>query len=130
MDKERKQGYQPICKGNQDGIIPPNTGSHVKMTKPEYLVTYRDYTNTVQGIYKVIGETEKYWRIRINDSCEELVRKSTLITRGGDRKYYPMTREKVQTYEYKVKLLNCIKLINFSKLSVKQLEAILEISQK
>ena len=28
-----KQGYQPICKGNRKSVIPPDTGSHVKMEK-------------------------------------------------------------------------------------------------
>lgn len=100
------------------------------MNRPEYLVSYTPYSKTIQGIYRVIGDTEKYWRIKVNDCYEELVRKSNLLSRGGDKKYYPMTREEVQAYRYRVKLLNNIKLINFSNLSTKQLEAILEIGQK
>lgn len=58
------------------------------MTKPEYLISYYPYSKTVSRIYKVIGDTDCYWKIQHNENCIGYVNKRTLRSKGGDIQYY------------------------------------------
>ena len=101
------------------------------MTKPEYLVSYLPYSkNVVNMIHRVIGETEKYWKCLLHsDGTTFLVRKSSLLGRGGDIKYYAWTKEQVIEYKTHSKLVQKFKCLNPSLLSTKQLEDILKIAE-
>lgn len=100
------------------------------MTRPEYLVSFLPYSKTVDGIHRVIGDTEKYWKCLRNSSGDTfLVRKSNLLERGIDIKYTPWTKEQVMRYRKHKKVLNAVKSINFSLLSTKQLEEIIKIAE-
>ena len=101
------------------------------MASPEYLVSYLYYSrNIVQGIHKVVGETDKYYKCLLSSRGESLyIRKSNLIERGGTTKYYPWTEAQVDEYWYRNKLLNKVKSLNPSLLSTKQLEEILKIAE-
>lgn len=101
------------------------------MTKPEYLISYSPYArDVVQGIHKVIGDTEKYWKCQLcSDGTTFLIRKSNLKVMGGDTQYYVWTKAQVDEYRYKSKLLKKVKRVNLSLLSTKQLEEILKIAE-
>lgn len=79
------------------------------MIKPEYLVCYFPYTSDVRAIYKVVGETEKYWRIKYNSSCSELINKETLRARGSTTKYYVWTKEEVSQWVKRNNLIDTLK---------------------
>lgn len=103
------------------------------MARPEYLVTYLPYSREIiNGIYRVVGETEKYWKCLINNGSEEtfLVNKHTLYGRGSDIRYYEKTKEQVERIRYRAHLLNKCKEIDYRKLSVKQLESIVKIAEE
>ena len=36
------------------------------MSKPEYLVAYYPFTKDVSRYYKVVGDTEKYWKCKVD----------------------------------------------------------------
>ena len=95
---------------------------------PEYLVCYLPYSKTVQGIYKVQGETSAYYRIQINDKYTELISKRTLRPRGSDKQYHVWTGEQVRRFLHKEKLVNKFRKINPSELTTEKLEAICEIA--
>lgn len=100
------------------------------MSRPEYLVSFLPYTKTVHGIYRVTGDTEKYWKCLLNSAGDTLlVRKSNLMERGSDIRYTPWTKEQVINYRKHKKVLNAVKSINFSLLSTKQLEEIIKIAE-
>jgi hypothetical protein len=100
------------------------------MNRPEYLVSYLPYSrNTVHEIHKVVGDTEKYWKCLLrSDGTTFLVRKSNLMCRGGDIKYYAWTKEQVIEYKTHSRLVQKFKCLNPSLLSTKQLEEILKIA--
>lgn len=95
---------------------------------PDYLVSYLPYSETVQGIYKVSGETSAYYKIQINDKYTELVSKRTLRPRGSDKQYYIWTEEQVRRFLHKEKLVKKFREINPSELTAEKLEAIIEIA--
>ena len=100
------------------------------MTRPEYLVCFLPYSRTVNGIHRVTGDTEKYWKCLRNSSGETfLVRKSNLLERGINISYTPWTKEQVMSYRKHKKVLNAVKSINFSLLSTEQLEEIIKIAE-
>lgn len=96
-------------------------------SKPEYLVTYLPCSSRVGAIYKIIGATDCYYKIKVNDKCTGLVNKKTLIGRGSDIRYYAWTKEKVDKYVYRAKLEKAVNAVEVSKLSIEQLENILKI---
>lgn len=95
---------------------------------PEYLVCYLPYSRTVQGIYKVQGETSAYYRIQINDKYTELISKRTLRPRGSDKQYHVWTGEQVRRFLHKEKLVKKFREINPSELTAEKLEAIIEVA--
>jgi hypothetical protein len=95
---------------------------------PEYLVCYLPYSKTVQGIYKVKGETSVYYRIQINNKYTELISKRTLRPRGSDKQYYIWTGEQVKRFLHKEKLVKKFREINPSELTAEKLEAIIEVA--
>ena len=95
---------------------------------PEYLVCYLPYSRTVQGIYKVQGETSVYYRIQINDKYTELISKRTLRPRGSDKQYHVWTGEQVRRFLHKEKLVKKFREINPSELTAEKLEAIIEVA--
>lgn len=97
------------------------------MTKPEYLICYFPYSKFVNRIYKVIGETDYYWKIQHNENCIGYVNKRTLRSKGGDIQYYAWTKEEVDRYIYRNRLEEAFDKIKVSNLSVEQLENILKI---
>ena len=97
------------------------------MMKLEYLVCYYPYSDTVSRIYKVIGETDCYWKIQLNDSCIGYVSKRTLKSKGGDIQYCAWTKEEVNKYVYRNRLEKAFGKIKASDLSVEELENILKI---
>lgn len=100
------------------------------MSRPEYLVSFLPYTKEVNGIYRVTGDTEKYWKCLRNSTGDTfLVRKSNLKERGLDISYKPWTKTQVIEYKERRRLLNKVKSISFSLLSTKQLEDIIKIAE-
>ena len=97
------------------------------MTKPEYLICYYPYSKTISRIYRVIGETNCYWKIPYNEKCIGYVDKRTLKSKGGDIQYYVQTKEEVCKYAYRNSLEKAFEKIKVSDLSVEQLEIILKI---
>ena len=97
------------------------------MTKPEYLICYYPYSKTIIRIYNVIGETDCYWKIQLNEKCVGYVDKRTLRSKGGDTQYYAWTKEEVDRYAYRNSLEKAFEEIKVSVLSVEQLEIILKV---
>lgn len=98
------------------------------MSRPEYLVAYYPYTKDVSRYYKVIGDTEKYWKCRVDANGDTiLINKRTLRLRGSDIQYHSWTKEEVNSYAYKTKLEKAVSKIDPRKLSVEQLESIIKI---
>lgn len=97
------------------------------MIKPEYLVQYFPYTNQVRSIYRVVGETEKYWKINLNETYTEYINKRTLRVRGGDVQYYAWSKEQVIVYKQRSSLETIFARTNPKKLSIEQLEKIVKI---
>lgn len=95
---------------------------------PEYLVNYLPYSKTVQGIYKVQGETSAYYRIQLNDKYTELISKRTLRPKGSNKQYYIWTREQVRCFLHREKLMQKFREINPSELTVEKLEAIIKVA--
>ena len=101
------------------------------MSRPEYLVTYLPYTEIVSRCYKVVGDTEKYWKCRVDANGDTiLINKRTLRLRGSDIQYHSWTKEEVHSYVYRRKLEKAVSKIDPSKLSVKQLESIIKIVEE
>ena len=101
------------------------------MSRPEYLVAYYPYTKDISRCYKVVGDTEKYWKCRVDANGDMiLINKRTLKLRGTDIQYHSWTKEEVTNYVYRVKLEKAVKRIEPSKLSVKQLESIIKIAEE
>lgn len=101
------------------------------MSRPEYLVTYLPFTKDVSGCYKVTGDTEKYWKCRVDASGDTiLINKRTLRLRGSDIQYHPWTKEELNSYAYRTKLEKAVSKIDPSKLSVEQLESIIKIAEE
>jgi hypothetical protein len=101
------------------------------VSRPEYLVAYYPYTKDVSRYYKVIGDTEKYWKCRIDASGDTiLINKRTLRPRGSDIQYHSWTKEELVNYLYRVKLEKAVSKIELSKLSVEQLESIIKIAEE
>ena len=101
------------------------------MSRPEYLVAYYPYTKDVSRYYKVVGDTEKYWKCRINASGDMiLINKRTLRLWGSNLQYHSWTKEELTNYFYRLKLEKAVKRIEPSKLSVKQLESIIKIAEE
>lgn len=101
------------------------------MTRPEYLVTYFPYTKIVSRYYKVVGDTEKYWKCRVDANGDTiLINKRTLRLRGSDIQYHSWTKEELANYFYRVKLEKAVSKIDPRKLSVKQLESIIKIAEE
>jgi hypothetical protein len=102
-----------------------------KMNRPEYLVTYYPFTKNVSRCYKVVGDTEKYWKCRIDANGDTiLINKRTLRLRGSDIQYHSWTKEEVNSYVYRAKLEKTVSKIDPSKLSVEQLESIIKIAEE
>ena len=97
------------------------------MSAPEYLVSYFPYSSNVKAIYKVVGETEKYWRIRYNSSFTELINKKTLYARGSDIKYHVWTKEEVNQWAKRNNLIDTLRHTDLQKLTMEQLEAMINI---
>lgn len=97
------------------------------MIKPEYLVCYFPYTSDVRAIYKVVGETEKYWRIRYDSTTTDLINKKTLYARGSDIKYHVWTKEEVNQWVKRNHLIDTLRHTDLQKLTIGQLEAMVNI---
>ena len=99
------------------------------MARPEYLVSFMPYSDKiVNGIYRVTGDTEKYWKCLRNSTGDTfLVRKSNLMERGLDIQYHSWTKAQVIEYRRHDKLVRAIRNVNLLSLSTKQLEDIAKI---
>lgn len=97
------------------------------MIKPEYLVTYFPYSSDVKAIYKVVGETEKYWRINYNSTSTDLINKKTLYARGSDIKYHVWTKEEASQWAKRNNLIDTLRHTDLQKLTTEQLEAMANI---
>ena len=103
------------------------------MSRPEYLCSYIPYmSDEIEGVFRVIGDTEKYWKCLINNGSGEtfLVNKHTMYQRGTDIKYVAKTKEEVLEWREKVRLRDHFRKIDPRKLSVKQLESIIKIVEE
>ena len=101
------------------------------MSKPEYLVAYYPFTKDVSRYYKVVGDTEKYWKCKVDANGDTiLINKRTLRLRGSDIKYHSWTKEKLTNYFYRLKLEKAVHKIDPRKLSIKQLESIIKITEE
>lgn len=101
------------------------------MSRPEYLVAYFPYTEIISRYYKVVGDTEKYWKCKVDANGDTiLISKRTLRLRGSDIQYHFWTKEKLVNYFYRLKLEKAVHKIDPSKLSVKQLESIIKIAEE
>lgn len=101
------------------------------MSRPEYLVTYYPFTKSISRFYKVVGDTEKYWKCKVDASGDTiLINKRTLRLRGSDIQYLSWTKEEINSYIYRTKLEKTVSKIDPRKLSVEQLESIIKIAEE
>lgn len=64
-----------------------------------YFVTYFPYTNDISSVCYVVGETEKYYRIKdVREKGDNtlLIHKKSLYLRGSDIHYYEMEEKEVR----------------------------------
>ena len=103
------------------------------MSRPEYLCSYAPYMpDEIEGAFRVIGDTEKYWKCLINNGSGEtfLVNKHTMYQRGTDIKYVAKTKEEILEWRKTVRLRKQFRDIDPRRLSVKQLESIIKIAEE
>lgn len=100
------------------------------MARPEYLYAHdRISPAYVKHIYRVVGDTEKYWKCLIDASGDTfLVRKSNLKEQGEQTQYYAMTKKEVDEYRQWAKLTAAVKKLNIYALTTQQLSDILAIA--
>lgn len=100
------------------------------MARPEYLYAHgRTSPAYVKYIYRVVGDTEKYWKCLIDASGDTfLVRKSNLKEQGEHTQYHTITKKEVDEYRQWVKLTAAVKRINIYTLTTRQLISIMAIA--
>lgn len=101
------------------------------MSRPDYLYCHEPTSpQYVKFIYRVVGDTEKYWKCLLDGSGDTFpVRKSNLKEQGnGGRQYYPMTRVEVDEYRTRMRLAKRVSRLDPYNMSVIQLTDILKIA--
>ena len=97
-----------------------------------YFVTYMPYTDEIHSVYKIIGETEKYYRLQALSKyaiiC--LVRKKDLYERGGSTKFYELPEEEIERLMLRRSALYLISKTDFCKLTDSQLSRIKTILEE
>ena len=98
----------------------------------KYFVTYLPYSDIIDRIYVLTGETKEYYKVEDARarSCAFLVRKSNFYGRGSDIKFYPMSEEEVVRKLQRQKAVNKLRKIDFDKLTDSQLERIIKIVEE
>ena len=100
------------------------------MVRPEYLYAHgRTSPAYVKYIYRVVGDTEKYWKCLIDASGDTfLVRKSNLREQGENTQYHVITKKEVDEYRQWAKLTAAVNKLNVYTLTTQQLTDILRIA--
>lgn len=102
---------------------------------PEYFVQYRPYSDWINGVYKVVGETDKYYKVQhtgkeVVEAKTLLVRKSTKYLRGTDIRFYALPAEEIRRKLARQKAILLAEKTDFKKLSDSQLLRIREILEE
>ena len=98
----------------------------------KYFVTYMPYSDIINRIYVLTGETKEYYKVEDvkAKSCAFLVRKRNFMGRGSDIKFYPMSEEEVVRKLQRQKAVNKLRKTDFDKLTDSQLERIIKIVEE
>ena len=98
-----------------------------------YFITYFPYTNTISRVYYMVGETEKYYKIKSasNESDHiELISKKTGYGRGSDIKYYEISEDELVRKIQRQKAIRLCEKTEWKKLTDFQLERIKKILEE
>ena len=101
----------------------------------EYFVQYRPYSDWINGVYKVVGETDKYYKVQlvgkeVVEAKTLLVRKNTKYLRGTDIRFYDLPAEEINRKLARQKAILLAEETDFRKLSDNQLSRIKEILEE
>lgn len=96
----------------------------------KYMALKSTVSGKIISVHEVVGETKVYYKVRINESLVELIRKDTLRPRGAEKEYCPITRycpmseDDVKDFAKRRKIIKFLEKIDFSELETVQLEKI------
>ena len=105
------------------------------MTETKYFVQYSLRSDWITGVYVLVGETPKYYKIR-STSDKDLTHVLLIsknfphFLRGSDVKYYELPEEEVRRKIARQKAIRLAKKTDFSKLSDSQLERVKTILEE
>ena len=98
-----------------------------------YFVTYFPYTNNISSVCYMVGETEKYYRIKdVNEKGDNtlLIHKKSLYLRGSDIHYYEMEEKEIRRKIRRQKNIIFCEKTKWKALTDEQLEKIREILEE
>lgn len=63
-----------------------------------YFVSYNPYSDWINNVCMLVGETKEYYKIKntSRSACEYMIRKSNLMLRGSDIRFYELTETEVK----------------------------------
>ena len=99
----------------------------------QYFVSYFPYTNDISRIYYVIGETEKYYKIKSTTSDDlrfEYLNKHSLYIRGSDIHLYRMEEKELQRKIKRQRNIILCEKTKWKTLTDEQLEKIRKILEE
>lgn len=105
------------------------------MSGKEYFVRYREYSNWIDAVFKVVGETPKYYKIKLMGKTAVepkilCVSKDSHYLKGTDIHLYSLPLEEIARICLRQKALELTSKTNFSKLTDSQLERIKKILEE
>lgn len=97
-----------------------------------YFVSYNPYSDWINNVCMLVGETKEYYKIKntSRSACEYMIRKSNLMLRGSDIRFYELTEEEVVRKLKRQKIINKLSKMNFKQLTDSQLERIMKILEE
>ena len=103
------------------------------MSGKEYFVRYREYSNWIDAVFEVVGETPKYYKIKLvskKDMPVLMLNKDSHCLKATDIHLYPLPVEEIARITLRQKALELTSKTNFSKLTDSQLERIKKILEE
>lgn len=97
-----------------------------------YFVSYMPYSDAINNVCILVGETKEYYKIKSTSkvACEYMIRKSNLILRGSDIRFYEVPKEELLLKLRRQKTIKFLDKFDFGKLSNDQLERIVKILEE